>query len=158
TIVDLDGRVNMNVAGNITESASVGYGYHGSNQGYGAWEINPRWLLTGYPNPFAGAFPPYTDPQNPNKFRDGGDPLPDTNNPQPWRNEYLNLFRGAVRASTGVAGPLGSYGGRYGLKADAPWDPRYYYPNINPNPSTARFPYPNGQGAGGLAAKSYGPL
>jgi hypothetical protein len=142
TIVDLDGRVNMNVAGNVTESSQVGFGFHGSNQGFGPHEINPRWLMGQTPNPLGG--PP---------FPAGGDQQPDSNGPV-YRNEYLNLFRGVVSNA-------GSFAGRYGLKPDAAWDPRYYYPNINPtyntNPNLV-FPYPNGQGAGGRASPTNGPL
>src|SRR5262249_37056935 len=43
-VVDMDGRVNYNVGGNVREAAGVGYGYHASNEGWGPWEVNPRQL------------------------------------------------------------------------------------------------------------------
>ncbi|HZU36165.1 MAG TPA: hypothetical protein VFA18_09660 [Gemmataceae bacterium] len=50
-IMDLDNRVNLNAAGNLRASSrdskgniQAPYG-HGSNQGWGRWEINPAWVL-----------------------------------------------------------------------------------------------------------------
>jgi hypothetical protein len=43
-ILDLDGKVNYNVAGNIKEG-QVPNNTNGSNQGWGPWEINPRQLM-----------------------------------------------------------------------------------------------------------------
>jgi hypothetical protein len=44
-IVDLDGRVNLNVHGNVRGAGFA----HLSNQGWGPWEINPRALSSGSP-------------------------------------------------------------------------------------------------------------
>ncbi|MFL5342568.1 MAG: hypothetical protein ACJ8F7_20675 [Gemmataceae bacterium] len=44
-ILDLDGRINMNVSGNVREAASNQSPFHGSAQGWGRWEINPRLLM-----------------------------------------------------------------------------------------------------------------
>ena len=54
-VLDLDGRINLNVAGN-----NMAGGNHGSNQGWGPWEINPakiaqvaeiQAMINSYPNP-----------------------------------------------------------------------------------------------------------
>jgi hypothetical protein len=50
-VVDLDNRVNLNVAGNLRESP--GNDYHGSNQGFGVWETNPRRLMEQTNDPFS---------------------------------------------------------------------------------------------------------
>jgi hypothetical protein len=52
-IIDLDGRINLNVHGNIRGQNQA----HASNQGWGKWEINPNWVLTQgteYKNLFQG--------------------------------------------------------------------------------------------------------
>jgi hypothetical protein len=45
-VLDLSGRVNLSVAGNLrnTNNTLTGVYPHGSNQGWGPWEVNPRWL------------------------------------------------------------------------------------------------------------------
>lgn len=45
-ILDLNGRVNLSVAGNLrnTNNATTGLYPHGSKEGWGPWEINPRWI------------------------------------------------------------------------------------------------------------------
>jgi hypothetical protein len=53
-IVDLDGRVNLNVHGNLR---GLDYGAHASNQGWGPWEVNPAQLV---PLPAPGS-PDYAD-------------------------------------------------------------------------------------------------
>ena len=45
-VIDLDNRVNLNVHGNVRGAG----GTHVSNQGFGPWEVNPRWL-SGVPDP-----------------------------------------------------------------------------------------------------------
>lgn len=114
-VVDLDGRVNVNVAGNIKEQATVGFGYHGSQHGFGPWEINPRYLMRQTNSPFP-----------PGLYPAGGD-----------GNEYLNLFRGAMSGS----GPVG---GRFGAVPTAVWEGRYWNPpNTRPAPPPAWMPHPN---------------
>src|SRR5262249_47246988 len=46
-VMDLDGRVNLNLAGNLTEVTNTipPTRTHGSNQGWGPWEVNPRQLM-----------------------------------------------------------------------------------------------------------------
>jgi hypothetical protein len=69
-IIDLDGRINVNVHGNV-----LGAGLsHRSNQGWGPWEINPAWILRADGDPVAGPPPnewknlivgrPYNRPQS----------------------------------------------------------------------------------------------
>lgn len=45
-IMDLDGKVNLNVTGNLRRQANGNY-EHGSNLGLGPWEVNPNRVLTG---------------------------------------------------------------------------------------------------------------
>src|SRR5262249_6867134 len=46
-IIDLDGRVNLNVHGNLMSRDGNGNPSHGSNQGWGPWEVNLGWVLAG---------------------------------------------------------------------------------------------------------------
>jgi hypothetical protein len=50
-IIDLDGRVNLNVHGNIRAVDTTGNPAHASNQGWGPWEINLGRVFTLQPNP-----------------------------------------------------------------------------------------------------------
>jgi|688.fasta_scaffold20925_2 hypothetical protein len=70
-ILDLDGRINLNVAGNLMQrnGANPYSADHASNQGWGRWEINPKKLID-Y-NPYPG------QPQN---------------SPLVPANEFLNLL------------------------------------------------------------------
>lgn len=50
-ILDLDGRINLNVAGNLMQRDSATPSFtadHASNQGWGRWEINPKKLIENY--------------------------------------------------------------------------------------------------------------
>ena len=50
-ILDLDGRINLNVAGNLMQRDSTTPAFtadHASNQGWGRWEINPKKLIENY--------------------------------------------------------------------------------------------------------------
>jgi hypothetical protein len=58
-VLDLDGRVNLSVAGNLR---GLDRRFHGSNQGWGPWEMNPRWLLRD------GRWPVGSRDQNPPTF------------------------------------------------------------------------------------------
>ena len=53
-ILDLDGRINLNVAGNLMQrnGANPYSADHASNQGWGRWEINPKKLIDS--NPYLG--------------------------------------------------------------------------------------------------------
>jgi hypothetical protein len=54
-IVDQDGRVNLNTAGNyyplVLQAGQQPQYVHGSDQGIGPWEVNPSKVLLGYPDP-----------------------------------------------------------------------------------------------------------
>ena len=71
-ILDLDGRINLNVAGNLMQrnpAAPLFSADHASNQGWGRWEINPKKLI----DPSSGQVPypgqPQYSPFNPaNEF------------------------------------------------------------------------------------------
>jgi hypothetical protein len=55
-ITDLDGRLNLNVHGNVLGKDPTGNPTHASNQGWGPWEVNPQYVLsamTGGPPPKA---------------------------------------------------------------------------------------------------------
>ncbi|MBI1915287.1 MAG: hypothetical protein HYS12_11190 [Planctomycetes bacterium] len=62
-VVDLDGRVNLNVHGNVRGSDALGLPVHASNQGWGPWEVNLQYVLgrqtpsgrPEWPNLFLGA-------------------------------------------------------------------------------------------------------
>jgi hypothetical protein len=45
-VLDLDNRVNLNIHGNLRGWA---HGDHASNQGWGAWEVNPAYVLNRQP-------------------------------------------------------------------------------------------------------------
>jgi len=70
-ILDLDGRINLNVAGNLMQrdGSNPYFADHASNQGWGRWEINPKKLIDF--NPYPG------QPQN---------------SPLTPANEFLNLL------------------------------------------------------------------
>jgi hypothetical protein len=44
-IIDLDGLVNVNAAGNVRAKDASGNFVHASNMGFGTWEINPQLVL-----------------------------------------------------------------------------------------------------------------
>jgi hypothetical protein len=61
-ILDLDGRINLNVAGNLMQrnpAAPLFSADHASNQGWGRWEINPKKLI----DPSSGLAPYPGQPQ-----------------------------------------------------------------------------------------------
>ena len=61
-ILDLDGRINLNVAGNLMQrnpAAPLFTADHASNQGWGRWEINPKKLI----DPSSGLVPYPGQPQ-----------------------------------------------------------------------------------------------
>lgn len=98
-ILDLDGRVNLNVAGNLMLKQDPSYEYsgnHGSNQGIGRWEINPQKLIANY-----SYFNSGTIPNDLIAYGQGHpfNPLAITQNPFPSVgpipvpfNEFLNLL------------------------------------------------------------------
>ena len=60
-IVDLDGRVNVNVHGNL-RGTNAGNPTHVSNQGIGKWEVNLNKVINIDPNEISSIF---GDPNNP---------------------------------------------------------------------------------------------
>src|SRR5260370_32506190 len=46
-VMDLGGRVNVNVHGNVRGLDAAGNPAHASNQGWGPWEVSLAWVLTG---------------------------------------------------------------------------------------------------------------
>jgi len=75
-ILDLDGRINLNVAGNLMERDTTTPNFtadHASNQGWGRWEINPKKLI----DPSSGLVPYPGQPQY---------------SPFSPANEFLNLL------------------------------------------------------------------
>jgi len=66
-ILDLDGRINLNVAGNLMQrnpGAPLTNADHASNQGWGRWEINPKKLIENY----SGMVPQYSPLSPANEF------------------------------------------------------------------------------------------
>ena len=62
-ILDLDGKINLNVAGNVMGSLKDPLNPHASNQGWGPWEVNPariaqsvevQTMINSYSNPNTG--------------------------------------------------------------------------------------------------------
>jgi hypothetical protein len=62
-ILDLDGKINLNVAGNVMASLKDPLNPHASNQGWGPWEVNPakiaqsseiQTMINSYINPNTG--------------------------------------------------------------------------------------------------------
>jgi hypothetical protein len=75
-ILDLDGRINLNVAGNLMQRDTTTPNFtadHASNQGWGRWEINPKKLI----DPSSGLVPYPGQPQY---------------SPFSPANEFLNLL------------------------------------------------------------------
>ena len=126
-IVDLDGRVNMNVSGNVRESAQntitvngnqTAMPFHGSAQGWGRWEINPRQILSdrgAQLNPQMAA--PYNSMTNADLA-------------------YLGLFAG-TSSTASLAVPR--YG-RFGLN---PVTGPPYNPSQMPDANGSTFSFPN---------------
>jgi hypothetical protein len=135
-ILDLDGRLNLNVAGNV-----LGAGHsHASNQGWGAWEMNPAKALNApiapqeWKNLFVGSS--YTNTTN-NYGRYGPNVLPDGTPPSggTFLHDYAKIdFNGIVDAGPGAGSPTSNY-----LLAGAP---------NRPLPPWHSFPYfpPDGYG------------
>jgi hypothetical protein len=60
TMLQLDGRINLNAAGNLLGYKQTANQTHRSNQGWGAWEVNPAHVLDGdspYVPPPGAAYP-----------------------------------------------------------------------------------------------------
>ena len=109
-ILDLDGKVNLNVAGNLmlrntdpsTNNRPNYYEFnanHGSNQGIGRWEINPQKLIANYGVPPFSSVSPPGHPFNPlsitqNPFPGGSPPI--------FQNEFLNLLSFKIPTDTSL--------------------------------------------------------
>jgi hypothetical protein len=103
-ILDLDGRINLNVAGNLMQRDAANPNFtadHASNQGWGRWEINPKKLIENY----AGGSPPGS-PYNPLNITQTPSLSSDPIVPE---NEFLHLLSFTVPATepgtTGVTNP-----------------------------------------------------
>jgi hypothetical protein len=95
-IIDLDGKVNLNVHGNVRgldPNNNFRPTYHNSNLGLGPWEVNLGYVLTG---------------------KRPGDPATPLSPYQVPGTEYSNLFEGTGSATGKVPPVVGRYGG-------APW-------------------------------------
>ena len=102
-ILDLDGRINLNVAGNLMQRDPANPNFtadHASNQGWGRWEINPKKLIENY----AGGSPPGS-PNNPLNITQTPFPSSDPVVPE---NEFLRLLSFAVPSIEN--GTIGSAG------------------------------------------------
>ena len=109
-ILDLDGRINLNVAGNLMQrngNADTPYftADHASNQGWGRWEINPKKLIENY---FGGSAA--GSPYNPLFITQSPFPPPMGPMVNPVaENEFLRLLSFTVpsieNGTTGVTNP-----------------------------------------------------
>jgi len=107
-ILDLDGRINLNVAGNLMQRDAANPNFtadHASNQGWGRWEINPKKLIESY----AVLNPPGSPPGSPNNpLNISQTPFP-SSDPLVPENEFLRLLSFTVPSTepgtTGVTNP-----------------------------------------------------
>jgi|688.fasta_scaffold39865_3 hypothetical protein len=107
-ILDLDGRINLNVAGNLMQRDAANPNFtadHASNQGWGRWEINPKKLIENYSvlnppgSPSGSPYNPLNITQTPSLSSD----------PIVPENEFLHLLSFTVPSTepgtTGVTNP-----------------------------------------------------
>ncbi|MFO0845990.1 MAG: hypothetical protein U0797_27015, partial [Gemmataceae bacterium] len=96
-IIDLDGRIDLNVVGNLMGKNSSGDPEHRSNQGWGPWEVNPQKVLntdaSEWRNLFIGY--PKTGPSRYLGRYDTGNGAPATGQPDRQRVPFGPTLAGA---------------------------------------------------------------
>ncbi|MEY4612129.1 MAG: hypothetical protein RL179_102 [Planctomycetota bacterium] len=113
-ILDLDGRINLNVAGNLMQRDPTTPFFtadHASNQGWGRWEINPKKLIENY----AGMVAQYS-PLSP-------------------ANEFLNLLSYGTNSGMPAAASIASSVNQWKTFGRL-YQANYLPVNANPPPAT----------------------
>ncbi len=128
-ILDLDGRLNLNVAGNILGKNNA----HASNQGWGGWEMNPQKVLnsTVTPNEWQNLFLGSVYNNTTNNFgRYGGDGFPNGLAPigGTWLHDYAKIdFNGINdQGQPGAGNPTSNY--LLANSSGTPWHSFPYFP------------------------------
>ena len=95
-VVDLDGRINLQVHGGVRGYGGGGPSYSPSHQGWGPWEVNPQWLFSTSPMPteWANLFRGTQNPTQNGRYGFDQQPATSGNQAPSWSN-YPRFYRPA---------------------------------------------------------------